>query len=56
TSDMRNSSSPAQLQSTTDFGHIINTALQQPLNNHENAQPIINGNSKIELQQPIVSN
>ncbi|CAF3386139.1 unnamed protein product [Rotaria socialis] len=56
TSDIRNSSSPAQLQSTTDFGHIINTALQQPLNNHENAQTIINGNSKIELQQPIVSN
>ncbi|CAF0827722.1 unnamed protein product [Rotaria sp. Silwood1] len=51
TPDVRNSSSPAQQQSTTDFGQMINTGSQQLLNNHESSQTTINGNSKIDLQQ-----
>ncbi|CAF1332734.1 unnamed protein product [Rotaria sordida] len=56
TADVRNSSSPAQQQSTTDFGQIVNTGSQQSLNNHENSQTTINGNSKIDLQQQTISN
>ncbi|CAF2375782.1 unnamed protein product [Rotaria sp. Silwood2] len=56
TTDVRNSSSPAQQQSATDFGQIINAGSQQPLNNHENLQTTINGNSKSDVQPQTVSN